>query len=281
MDHQESQSSHPDLLRLRQLRQAGRQKRILTGLSLPLRAIRLIMSTPALWGWAILPALINIVLFVITFGALIFNAGRLLNRLWGRPEVAVWYEWLFLGLWHLSYAAMIVLSAVLAYFVVLLLAGVVGSPAQEKLSQETERALTGAVADARGPEPVWLGVVRAIATSLLTLIIYLLTMACLLTLHLIPLVGNLAYAVLGTLVSFFFLAIEYSEGTLDRRGHLYRERLRTLRQNPDLSGSFGAGLTVLLFIPVLNLVVMPIAVVAGTMLALSLSNRTGIDDGGE
>lgn len=270
MEDEHTEQLQGDLKELFALETARRTGRIVGGFALPFRAARILATTPSLWGWAILPALINVALFALIFAALFLNAGRLLDGVWARPEILAWYHWFLAGLWHLFLAILVLLSAALAYFLVLLLSGVVASPAQKKLSRQTERALTDRFVDVRHGEHPLVGGLRSVGTSLAILLIYLVIMAILLLLHLIPVVGSIAYTVLATAVSIYFLSLEYTDDTLERRGLLFRQKLAVLRRNIDLAGGFGAGLAILLFIPFVNLIAMPIAVVGGTMLGLAL-----------
>ncbi len=255
---------------LRNAEDAGRRRRFFAGLLLPFRAIAFLATHPSLWGWAVLPALINIAIFAIIAAALVFNVGTVLDGIWAQPDVSAWYHWLGLGMWYFVFALLIVGSLVVAYYLVLLVAGVVASPFADKLSRQTEEAMTGAISDARHGESEWIAVIRSAAVSLLRLALYLLGLAVLLPLYLVPAVGTLSYTVLATCWSALFLAVEYSNDTLDRRGLIFSHKLRTVRHNIDMAGGFGLGTSLLLVIPIVNLLAMPIAVVGGTALGLAL-----------
>lgn len=250
---------------LRALRGQSGMRRFFGGIKLPLKAVRFIAAHPKMWPWMIIPALINIVLFVITAAALVMNAPELLGWLWAQPE-ATWLK----VVWYAVLGVVLLASVVLSYFAVLMAAGVVASPFNDQLSVITERELCGTVANARDGESLVRGILRSIAISLITLVAYLACIVPLLFLHLIPGLGSLLNTVLGTAVSAVFLSFEYSDAALDRQGFALREKIGRVRAQIDLAGGFGVGSALLMLIPVVNLLVMPVAVVGGTMLGIEL-----------
>ena len=58
--------------------------------------------------------------------------------------------------------------------------------------------------------------------------------------------------------------IQYVDVAANRHGLGFRDVLALLRANPGTTAGLGAGLFVLLFVPLLNLFLVPAAVVAGT-----------------
>ncbi|WP_230467389.1 EI24 domain-containing protein [Lujinxingia vulgaris] len=250
---------------LRALRGQSGMRRFIGGIKLPLKAMRFIAAHPKMWPWMIIPALINLVLFVITAVALAMNAPELLGWLWAQPE-ATWLK----VVWYVVLAVVLLASVVLSYFAVLMVAGVIASPFNDQLSVITERELRGTVADARDGESMISGIMRSIVISLVTLLAYLACIIPLLFLHLIPGLGSLLNTVLGTAVSAIFLAFEYSDAALDRQGFSLKEKIARVRAHLDLAGGFGVGSALLMLIPLVNLLVMPVAVVGGTMLGIEL-----------
>lgn len=237
-----------------------------------MKAAKFLMGLPSLWVWAILPALINLVLFVAVLYVLLSRAGGILESLWTRPEVVVAFDWLLFGLWYLVFAIIYVAAIVLAYFLVLMVSGVIASPFKDKLSCETELALTGRINDARDGESKVVGILRSLGKSLATLVLYLGCMVPLLLLNLIPVVGSAAYTALAGSLSALFIALDYTDSPLDRRGFGFVQKLRIVRSDLDLAGGFGAGMALILAVPVVNLLAMPIAVVGGTAVGLVIGD---------
>lgn len=247
----------------------------MTGLTLPWTALKFIFGNRRLWAWVVFPALINIVLFAITAITLVLNVGNVLGYLWTRPEAINLVTGLFATLWWVVFVFLAIVGVVLAYYVVLLVSGVVASPFNDRLSEETERVLTGTLAVRQGDESMLYGMMRSILMSLISLIFYLACVLPLLPLNLIPGFGSVLYAVVAAVASIFFLCVEYLDAPLDRYDFRYRDKLRIVYQNKSIAAGFGLGTSLLLWIPVINLLAMPIAVVAGTFLAIGIKDWPG------
>jgi CysZ protein len=76
--------------------------------------------------------------------------------------------------------------------------------------------------------------------------------------------------VVGATVSGFFLAIELLAIPLQRRGLDLRERLRWVWRHRHVTVGFGVASFLLFLVPLMNVLVMPAAVVGGTLLVRGL-----------
>jgi CysZ protein len=231
-----------------------------SGLSLPFRALRIMLSTPKLVGLSLLSALVTGGLLV---GIVLF--------FW--PRAFGWAESLVgTGGWRTFVGAVVgFLFFSLASFVsALTLPNVVLAPLQDPLSEATEERC----GDFQSP-PFDLGrTVRGTAESLghtlLRLATQLLGIALLLPLNLIPGAGSVAWAVFGSMWSMFCLAVEHLSNPMARHFYPFGQVLAALRRRLTLALGFGAALYVMLWVPVLNFFLMPVAVVAGTLLYRAL-----------
>lgn len=260
----------PLLSQLRDRRSAPRARRFGQGLLLPARAAKFLVFNPSLWPWAILPAILNLVIFAIVATALIFNASTLLEWVWAQPELASWYDWLLRAVWYVVFAILIVGSLIISYYLVLLVGGAVASPFNDKLSEKAERILDPDLQEAGTDESPVADILRSLAVSIGLLMLYLIGLAVLLPLHLVPGLGNLAFTASAACWSAAFLVLDYTEDTLDRRGFSIGEKFGGLRGDLELAAGFGAGTSLLMIVPVLNLLAMPVAVVAGSALGLAV-----------
>ncbi len=252
------------------LKDGSRRARFVAGFGLPLQAVRLFMRRPKLLMWAIVPASINLVLFVVAVVLLVKTGSRLLSSAWSRPEIVAGADWFFWSLWWTLFAVMIAAVVVLSYFLVLMVGSLIASPFNDVLSKRVEQALTGQVVEADGSGVAdWL---ESVVGTLKTFFSNLLIIVPLFGLNLIPVVGSLVYVVLAALVSSFFLVMDYAGSPLDRRNVSFREKVRLIVANKDFSGGFGAGAWLLMFVPFVNLVAMPVLVVAGTIAGLTLQS---------
>jgi len=78
------------------------------------------------------------------------------------------------------------------------------------------------------------------------------------------------WASAGVVWTALFACAEYLDPPLARRGGSFAEVRQVLARRTALALGFGLVVTVLLWVPLLNLFLMPLAVVAGTLLHRSL-----------
>jgi CysZ protein len=230
-----------------------------------------------LWAPALVPFLLSLAAIATALGLVAAYSGELHG--WATDwmpalEAARWYAWLWIGpaklaLWLLGIVLFLVIvaaSLVAAYLVASLLA----SPFHDVLAARVERIVTGAVVDTS--ESGALGTAREALRALVEearRLAFFLAVA-------VPLVvvGILApFAQIVTspaLVAFtiFFLPLDYASYTLDRRRVSFAEKRRWLWSQRAATLGFGAAAFLTCLVPVLNLLAMPILVVAGTLLAL-------------
>lgn len=252
-----AESYRPDLSPRGPLLDAAR------GALLPLKAFALCFRSGRLFLWALASAVVTAVALVGVVWLGGGHAGDLLGLVWARPE-----SWYGSAVWYVATALT---------FVVLVLAGVTTvpllllSPLQDPMSEATE-ALCHVAPPSAGGLP---GLVRSTATSLAhtaqRVLLLLVGHALLFLLNALPAAGAAVWALASTLWSAFWLAGEYLSIPAARHGHRFRAVVQALGRRPALALGFGLALYVLLWLPVLNFFLIPVAVVAGTLLYLGLS----------
>lgn len=169
-----------------------------------------------------------------------------------------WLEFLRWILWILFAAA----YALALFYGFTLVANLIASPFNALLAAKVEEKLTGS-----RPPDADESLLKAIGPAIggeIGKILYFITRALpLLLLFLIPGI-NILVSVAWVLFGFWFLAIEYADYPMgnhgmrprDQRGHLRRRRFKSLL--------FGAGVTTMMLIPVLQFAAMPAAVAGAT-----------------
>jgi CysZ protein len=88
-------------------------------------------------------------------------------------------------------------------------------------------------------------------------------------LNFIPLIGQAAWLGLGWLL----LAYDFTSFAMDRRRLSFREKWRLLLADWPSTLGFGAAVFGLMVVPLIGLVVLPTAAVAGTMLVLDIEGQ--------
>lgn len=252
---------------------------LIRAFALPYRAARFVRRRRVLWPLVIAPACVNIVLFAGGVVLVVFYADSVAQLLWTRPEAAGGIDALLAGLWYVMYGVVFLLGLVAVYVGTLLVGGIVASPFNDVLGERVEQLLLEGADVETVERPLWREVITSVRSSAAIVGLYVLLMAPVLPLNLIPVVGSMMAAGLGVAIGAFFLALEYADGTLARRGFTFGEKIRLLRRHWPLAGGFGLSTSVLIWIPVLNILCIPIAVVGGTALALALVEHEGEDEG--
>jgi CysZ protein len=148
--------------------------------------------------------------------------------------------------------------------VAVLVAGPVASPFNDALSRALEDRMGGAPA-AQGS--ILHDVVRSVFLEVAKLAVLVAVLGPLLLISLfVPVVGPVVYTlVAGALTSFYF-AVDYTEWPWARRGLGLRARMNEAVRDLPTTLGFGAGVWVLMFVPLVNLALMPAAVAGGTLL---------------
>jgi CysZ protein len=231
---------------------------VFQGLGLIGRAWRLILGTPRLLKLAALCALVTLVALVALVAVLWTQTPGWLGAFWARPETW-WGAALWWGVLAVLFVVLFVVGANVGLPLVL-------APLQDPLSELTEERCGAAPAPPLRPGAFLQGLGVSLAHTLARLFFFLLGQAVLLPLHLVPGVGSVAWAVLGTLWTMLWLAAEHLAAPMTRHLYPFAQVRRVLRQRWALCLGFGAGVYVLLWVPLLNSFFLPVAVVGGTLL---------------
>ncbi len=269
VDTEPSDAGRQLIENLRGVRDRSTLHRVGEGLLLPIRSARLLMQTPRLWLYALAPALINLVIFVMVALGLVWYTPSIVDYFW--PQLDTWSAWYGQILWYVVVTLVVVLTFVLSYLVALLVGGIAASPFVDALSEASESMLIEGDQIPRRDESLIRSVVRAVVSSVVVLVSYVLVMVPVLLIHVIPLLGSVAATILGMGVSALFLTLEYTDAPLDRRGHDLREKFELLDQHRALSLGFGLGASLLFGVPVVNVFTIPVVVIGATALAIVLA----------
>ncbi|MCB2189225.1 MAG: EI24 domain-containing protein [Deltaproteobacteria bacterium] len=232
---------------------------LLGGFAAPFRALPFLWRHPTLWGYAALPFFINLGLFALGFWLAYDRFDRWVTAL--LPTGEGWW-WVLLFYFLLILMALVLLM--LGVFLFAVVGAVVAAPFLELLTRKAE-ALVG-LAPAAGPArgilaEMW----RVLRQEVKKLLLYLAVMLPLLLLNLFPGPGTAAYGVLAWLVTCYFLALQFLDYPLDRRGLTLRGKMVYLRRLGGGWLGFGSACFVLGVIPLLNLAFLPLCAVGGVL----------------
>ncbi len=229
-----------------------------SGLSLPFRAVRMIFGTPKLFLLSAVAALVTGVALVGLVILLGVYTDDLVRRFVFDP--VTWYG--AVGFWVMVGVTFLVLLLVGLNTVPLLLL----APLQDPLSEVTEEALGDFQAPGFDVKAIARGTVVSLKHTLARILLLLGGHALLFALNFIPAVGSVAWTVSSVLWTMLWLAFEYLDAPMIRHHYAFRQVRSTVLSRLPLSLGFGAALYAVLWVPVLNLFLIPTAVVAGTLL---------------
>lgn len=228
---------------------------VFRGLSLPLRAFALILRTPNLLGLSLLCAAVtSLTLVGVAWGAWWLGqrgASALLSADSG------WQHAASLGLGVVFFVVLFIVGALTAPNLLL-------APLQDPLSEATELRCGDFAPPPFSAGATVRGIVESLKHTLLRLAFMALGLLVLFPLNLVPAAGSVLWVVLSSVWSMFWIAAEHLSNPMARHLRPFRQVGQVLRARLPLALGFGAALSVLLWVPVLNFFLMPVAV--GTLL---------------
>ena len=239
----------------------------ITGFSSLLRGALFFLRRPGLSKYMIVPWLIALVLFGVFFALsyhLLFSHVNSWSWL-TPPQDASAIARVLRG--AVAVLIKIIAFLVLVFFnslaVFLICGNIILGPFMEKLSFRVEQIYSpGSLLQDHLADVPWYGI---IAGEVKKSLFFLAMGVCFFVLSLLPLIGVL-FALLGTMAGVFFLGFAYLEIAMERRNWPLRRKLAYCRRHKALVLGLGAAVSLVLFVPLLNLVCGPVAVIGATLL---------------
>ncbi len=214
-----------------------------------------LISKPRIRKYVAIPFLINLILFSIAlwFGANWINS---LIESW-LPGWLVWLEYL---IWPIL--AFLALAVIFSTFT--LIANLFGAPFNSMLAQAVETRLSGEEF-INNPKlsSITKNVFVSIKAEIGKLIFFALRAIPLLIISIIPGI-NIAAPFLWFLFAAWMLVHEYMDYPMGNNGYLFQQQRPILRQKRFTILGFGAMVTFMTLIPIVNFFAMPVAVAGAT-----------------
>jgi len=215
------------------------------------------MRQPGVRIYAVMPLLINIVLFasLIWFGYEQFSP--LIDYMMsGVPAIFNFLRWI---IWLIIST----FTAIFVFFAFTPIANIVAAPFNALLSEKIEIRLTGKTI---GVNSSFMKMARDSFLSQIRKLVYIIFWsAVLLLISLIPLV-NFAAPFLWVIFGSWLLSLEYLDYPMGNHELNFTRQRQILTARKGLSLGFGSSVMVLTSIPLLNFIVMPAAVAGATVL---------------
>jgi CysZ protein len=233
-----------------------------------LQAAVFLLARPRLWLLVLVPIVLNALLLAgLFYWGFSYIADVL--RHWLASHDA-WY-WQAL-LWFVRVFFWVVVLVVV-YFIFTPLALVIAAPFNDALARRVERLHGFGVQDARPAVAALVGdtffcLVSEGKRLALVLGVFLL----LLPLNLVPVVGNAAYVAAATVWAGWCAALEFTSYAADRRRIGFGDKWAMLDRRRAASFGFGLATVGLLLVPFVNVLMVAVSAVAGTMLFGALTD---------
>ena len=219
------------------------------------------LPDPEIRPFVLVPLLTNIVLFIAAIWMLFSNFGDWVQLLISTflPD----WEWLqFLE--YLLWPLMALLVIVFVYYGFSIFANIIAAPFNGFLSEKVEKRLRGDVVTDESWQAVLALIPRAIGRELSKLAYYLPRLLILLLISFIPVI-NFISPLLWLLFGAWMMAIQYCDYPMDNNKVSFKNMKLMLKSDRLTSIGFGGLIQVGMMIPLVNLIIMPAAVVGATI----------------
>ncbi|HEU4329132.1 MAG TPA: EI24 domain-containing protein [Roseiflexaceae bacterium] len=245
--------------------------RLVLGASYPFRGLWLLIGTPRLWRYALIPLLINLVLGALLYGLLLSAGLREIDATVAQAPLGDLLGPILRVL--LIILLLIVIGVLVASFGVTL-----GSPWYSRLSEEIELICLGSAppAEPLSAQGITRDLLRALLFELKKLVLIIGIGLPVLLINLLPVAGQILSTVGGLLLGATIACLDFFDGPLERRRLRFRDKLGVIRRLLPSSLAFGLVSLGLVSIPLVNLLMIPLCVTSGT---LFLCNSLGRDMG--
>jgi CysZ protein len=235
---------------------------LIAGATYPFQALAILNRTRKLWGYVIVPILVNIVVGILLYaGLFIAGMNAIDNLIAGLPP-----EWgAFLAV--LLRVLLLVVLLISTGFVLLRFGVVLGAPWYSQLAEQLERVRIQqqTVDDKTHPLTIARDIWEALMFELKKLLLFAVCAVLLLLLNFLPIVGTLLSSVGWLSLGAVIVCLDFFDPSLSRRRLKFRTKMGLIRRSLPASASFGLVCLGLVSIPLLNLLAIPLCVAAGTL----------------
>ncbi|SNR68705.1 CysZ protein [Methylobacillus rhizosphaerae] len=231
---------------------------VFSGPQYVLQGLRLLLS-PGLRAFVLLPLLTNLILFVAMVYYSVQQFSLWLTRL--MATLPGWLEFLSYLLWPLF----VLLLVLIIFFTFTLFANLIAAPFNGLLAEKAEVLIRGEDDFPSFNLHELLAIVpRTLGRELRKLMYFLPRTLALLLLSLVPGL-NLLAAPLWLLFGIWMMCVQYLDYPADNHKLGWQDMLRWLRKKRWKSLGFGSSVYLALWIPGLNIIMMPAAIVGATL----------------
>jgi CysZ protein len=247
-----------------------------TGISYPFLAVKFLAENKKLWQYLIIPIIINFAVGITTYILLLKPSLKLFDS--ATNNIVIWVdkaidklpEWSNLLIYIIIFLSVLlkvtlfILLLIIIGFIITQFGSILGSPWYGKLSEQLEILRTGKLEIIE--LNIFHDIFRAILFELKKLFLIVVISLPLFLLNFIPTVGNLVSLIGGITLTITIICLDFFDAILERKRLHFRQKLKFVGQGFPTTAGFGLMCLTLISIPLLNLIIIPICVCAGTLL---------------
>ncbi len=227
--------------------------------------------SPKLLLLGVIPAAVSFLLLAAAFATLAYFTPGLVT--WATPFADGWAPVWRTVLRVIAGIALLGAALLLSVLVYTALTLLIGDPFYEKISEKVEDRLGGVTNEVH--TPWWRSLARSIRDSLRLVLLSIAFGVPLFIAGFVPIVGQTVVPVTGAFVGGWLLVLELVGVPFERRGLRLADRRRILSRRRPLALGFGATAFVTFLIPLVGVLVMPMAVAGATLLARRVLGEPG------
>ena len=225
-----------------------------------------LITTSGIKRFVFIPLLINISIFALGFWLGMTWFDQFLENM--LPAWLAWAEFILWPIFALSYFLIV-------FYLFALLANIIAAPFNGLLSEKVEDHLRGntPIQNDSTIKQLLRELPRTVSSEINKLFYFLIRSIPLLILFIIPGINVIA-PVIWFLFSAWMLSLEYLDYPLGNHGVLFKQTRGLAKQQRTRCLSFGALVSAFTMIPILNFIVMPVAVAGATAFYVKSMSHT-------
>ncbi|MFT5313884.1 MAG: CysZ protein [Paraglaciecola sp.] len=220
-----------------------------------------LIGTKGLKRFVFIPLLVNLLLFSSAFYYLYGEIGASIVYLIDLIPDWQWLSWLKDGLSYIIWPIAVIIVLLVFALIFGTLANWIAAPFNGLLAEKVEKHLSGQALGDSGFSDVIKDIPRTLGREMSKLLYYLpRALGFLLLFFILPLGGQ----ILWFLFSAWMMAVQYCDYPFDNHKISFITMRRVLNQRRSSSFSFGVTVSLFSMIPIVNFLVMPVAVCGAT-----------------
>lgn len=226
-----------------------------------------LVTQSGLRRFVIMPILLNIVLMIGLIWIFITQISGMID--WLMSFLPGWLDWLG----SVMFVASLAIILILFYFSFAMLSGFIAAPFNGLLAEKVEKMLTGEVLLDTDPADFVKDIPRMLLREWQKLVYSVPVYIALFLFGFMPVLGQTVVPIAAFLFGGWMMAIQYCDYPFDNHKISFQTMRIKLKKNRTQSLTFGTLITLCTFTPVINLVIIPVAVCGATAMWVNTYRR--------